>query len=61
MCPANERQCYIVTSYLISWVHTQNDPYNTNPGGVFYNPVLTPGQVKWGGGLTVLRDLPSDL
>ena len=26
MCQANERLCYIVTSYLIAWVHTQNDP-----------------------------------
>ena len=27
MCPANERQCYIVTSSPIGWVHTQNDPW----------------------------------
>ena len=26
MPPANETQCYIVTSSLIGWVHTQNDP-----------------------------------
>ena len=26
MCPANVRRCYIVTSPLIGWVHTQNDP-----------------------------------
>ena len=26
MCPANERRCYIVTSFLIAWTHTQNDP-----------------------------------
>ena len=26
MRPANERQCYIVTSPLIGWAHTQNDP-----------------------------------
>ena len=26
MHPANERRCYIVTSSLIGWVHTQNDP-----------------------------------
>ena len=25
MCPANERQRYIVTSSLIGWAHTQND------------------------------------
>ena len=24
--PANERRRYIVTSSLIGWVHTQNDP-----------------------------------
>ena len=26
MHPANERWCYIVTSSLIGWAHTQNDP-----------------------------------
>ena len=26
MRPASERRCYIVTSSLIGWVHTQNDP-----------------------------------
>ena len=26
MRPTNERQCYIVTSSLIGWVHTQDDP-----------------------------------
>ena len=26
MCPANERQCYIVTSSLIGWAHKQKDP-----------------------------------
>ena len=26
MCPANKRQRYIVTSSLIGWEHTQNDP-----------------------------------
>ena len=26
MGPANERQCYIEMSFLISWAHTQNDP-----------------------------------
>ena len=26
MCPANERRHYIVTSPLIGWAHTQNDP-----------------------------------
>ena len=28
MCPANERWCYNVTSSLIGWVHTQNNPWN---------------------------------
>ena len=27
MRPANERRCYIVTSSLIGWAHTQNDPW----------------------------------
>ena len=27
MHPANERRSYIVASSLISWVHTQNDPW----------------------------------
>ena len=27
MCPANERRCYNVTSSLIGWTHTQNDPW----------------------------------
>ena len=26
MYPTNGRQCYNVTSFLIDWVHTQNDP-----------------------------------
>ena len=26
MCPANERRCYIVTSFRIAWTHTHNDP-----------------------------------
>ena len=28
MHPANERRRYIVTSPLIGWVHTRNDPWN---------------------------------
>ena len=28
MCPGNKRRCYIVTSSLIGWAHTQNDPWN---------------------------------
>ena len=28
MHPANERRCYIVTSSLIGWVHTQNHPWH---------------------------------
>ena len=28
LCPANERWRYIVTSSLIGWAHTQNDPCN---------------------------------
>ena len=30
MCPANERRRYNVTSSLIGWVHTQNDPWITH-------------------------------
>ena len=27
MCPASERWCYnVITSFLIGWVHSQNDP-----------------------------------
>ena len=32
MRPANERRRYIVTSSLIGWVHTQNDPCHTYGG-----------------------------
>ena len=28
---ANERQCYIATSSLISWAHTENDPCGVRP------------------------------
>ena len=35
MCPANERRRYIVTSSLIGWAHTQNDPCN----GPHFNPL----------------------
>ena len=31
MRPANERRCYIVTSSLIGWAHTQNDPCKRYP------------------------------
>ena len=27
MVSANEKRCYIVTSSLIAWDHTENDPY----------------------------------
>ena len=27
MCPANERRRYNVTSSLIGWAHSQNDPW----------------------------------
>ena len=50
MDSANERRRYIVTSSLIGWVHTQNDPcYMTNvkvhscpsyPADIFYRLVL---------------------
>ena len=28
MGSANERRCYVVTSFLIGWAHTQNDPWS---------------------------------
>ena len=31
MCPANQRRCYIVTSSLIGWAHTQKDPMIFSP------------------------------
>ena len=40
---ANDRQHYNVTSPLIGWAHTQNDPcmYNTFPCGLYaYNAQL---------------------
>ena len=30
--PANEERCYIVTSSLIGWVHTRNDPWKLGWG-----------------------------
>ena len=41
MRPANERQCYIVTSSLIGWAHTQNTPrkgLSLKNGGNFHRP-----------------------
>ena len=35
MCPANERWRYSVTSSLIGWAHTQNDPYEMCPSPKF--------------------------
>ena len=35
---ANGRRCYIVTSSLIGWAHTQNDPCT-----VYYNLLYTQG------------------
>ena len=31
MRPANERRCYNVTSSLIGWAHTQNEPCDFYP------------------------------
>ena len=46
MCPANGRRCYNVTSSLIGWAHTQNDPW-TEMEVMSHTPVTvlsSPGQ-----------------
>ena len=35
MCQANERRRYNVTSSLIGWAHTQNDPCRWHKGAMF--------------------------
>ena len=42
MRPANERQHYNVTSSLIGWAHTQNDPWCVNTGVFFMNESWSP-------------------
>ena len=42
MGSANERWCYIVTSSLIGWTHTQYDPWATISGVNFNNGVWAP-------------------
>ena len=37
MRQANERQHYIVTSSLIDWVHTQNDPWSSTTHNCSYS------------------------
>ena len=34
MCPTNERRRYFVTSSLIGWAHTQNNPYGLASFGI---------------------------
>ena len=36
MCPANERQCYIVTLSFIGSAHTQNDPHSFNDKSYYH-------------------------
>ena len=46
MCPANERRRYIVTSSLIGWVHSQNDPWGYNPGTLAYSQQVSATHFK---------------
>ena len=50
MRPANERQCYIVTSSLIGWGHTQNDLWQCRPflGHLGPHCCWHWSQVSWG-------------
>ena len=36
-CPANERRCYFVTTSLIGWVQTYNQPWKRSFKGMFWN------------------------
>ena len=51
MRPANERRCYIVTSSLIGWAHTQNDPWNQSISPSFFHAtsllIPFPGKQPW--------------
>ena len=42
ICPANQRPCYFVTSSLIGWPHTQNDPWSwiRNVNSQLYSNVM---------------------
>ena len=49
MCQANERRRYIVTSSIIGWAHTQNDPWIPGSGtksSMMYVPSIL-GHHKW--------------
>ena len=45
MHPANVRRRYIVTSSLIGWAHTQNNPWNTWHNDSENNPGQKPGLI----------------
>ena len=45
MCPANERQGYIVTSSFIGWAHSQNDPWKPEQNRWYWWPGDTRSQV----------------
>ena len=49
MCPANERWRYNVTSSLIGWAHTQNDPRGSNQyKDVIFKTILRPSYLHNG-------------
>ena len=57
MRPANERRHYIVTSSLIGWVHTQNDPWGAVYASACVCVVNTNG-IVW---LDLINFLPLNL
>ena len=48
MHPANERRRYIVTSSLIGWAHTQNDPWRQVHWGPVGDQLGTVSVTSWG-------------
>ena len=47
MHPANERWCYTVTSSLIGWVHTYNDPWIRSTDGRWQPPNMAMYKEIW--------------
>ena len=47
MCPANERWRYIVTSSLIGWAHTRNDPCRWPPVAPQHMGEITLRRTRW--------------
>ena len=59
--PANERQCYFVTTSLIGWAQTENQPCTSSNGGYVNSSVpgksacifqssligISPGRLRW--------------